>query len=66
MMEKQPNTIGALFDDAGDYLETRLDLLKLQAIDKSSDAASSIVSGLTILISLFLPCLRSISGWRCG
>ena len=49
-MENQPKTIGSLFDDAGEYLETRLDLLKLQAIDKSSDAASSVVSGLTIIL----------------
>jgi len=49
-MENQPNTLGALFQNAGDYLETRLDLLKLQAINKSSDAASSIVSSVATLI----------------
>ncbi|MEO5889250.1 MAG: hypothetical protein ABIQ31_03305 [Ferruginibacter sp.] len=49
-MENQPNTLGSLFENAGDYLETRLDLLKLQAINKSSDAVSSIVSRLAILI----------------
>ncbi|MEP7145156.1 MAG: hypothetical protein ABI707_19880 [Ferruginibacter sp.] len=49
-MENQPHTMGALFENAGDYLETRLDLLKLKAISKTSDAASSIVSGLTILL----------------
>jgi len=51
-MEKQPNTFGSLFENAGDYLETRLDLLKLQAISKSSDAVSSIVSRLTIFLIL--------------
>lgn len=49
-MENQPNTFGALFENAGDYLETRLDLLKLQAINKSSDVTSSIVSGITIVL----------------
>ncbi|MEP7108512.1 MAG: phage holin family protein [Ferruginibacter sp.] len=51
-MEDQPNSLGSLFENAGDYLETRMDLLKLQVINKSSDATSSIVSGLTILFIL--------------
>jgi len=50
MMEKQPNTLRALFEDAGDHLETRMELLKLQAIDKSSEITSSIVSGVTIVV----------------
>ncbi|MBC7888874.1 MAG: hypothetical protein H7Z13_13435 [Ferruginibacter sp.] len=49
-MEKQPDTFGSLFENAGDYLETRLDLLKLKAVDKSSDIISSVVSRLTILL----------------
>ena len=49
-MENQPNTFGSLFENASDYLETRVELLKLQAIDKSSDITSSIVSRITILI----------------
>jgi len=49
-MENQPNTLGSLFKDAGDYIETRIDLLKLKAIDKSSDVASSVVTGLTTLL----------------
>jgi len=50
MMENQPQTIESLFENAGSYLETRIDLLKLRALNKSSDAASSIVSRLTILV----------------
>jgi hypothetical protein len=50
MMENQPHTIESLFENAGSYLETRIDLLKLRALSKSSDAASSIVSRLTILV----------------
>jgi len=49
-MENQPNTFGSLVENAGDYLETRLDLLKLQAINKSSDVTSSLVSRITILL----------------
>ncbi len=49
-MENQPNTFGSLFENAGDYLETRLDLLKLQAISKSTDVTSSIVSRITIVL----------------
>lgn len=49
-MENQPNPIGSLFESAGSYLETRIDLLKLKAVSKSSDIVSSIVSGLVILV----------------
>lgn len=49
-MEKKPGTFGSLFENAGDYLETRLELLKLQAIDKTSDVTSSVVSGITLAI----------------
>ena len=52
-MENQPNSsLGTLFESASDYLETRAELLKLQAIDKSSDVASSLVSRITILIMI--------------
>ena len=49
-MENQPNTFGSVIENAGDYLETRLDLLKLQAISKSSDVTSSVVSRMIILL----------------
>ena len=53
-MENEPNHIGALFETSGDYLETRVDLLKLKAVNKSSDMISSIVSKLVItLIFIF-------------
>ena len=53
-MENQQGTIGSLFEQAGDYLETRLDLLRLQAINKSSEVTSSIVSRIVILLILIL------------
>ena len=52
-MEKQPNSFGSLFENAGDYLETRIDLLKLKAINKSSEVTSSIISRVAILIFMF-------------
>jgi hypothetical protein len=53
-MENEPGTVGSLFEKAGDYLETRMDLLKLQAIGKTSDVASSLVSRIVIVLILFL------------
>lgn len=52
MMEHQPGTLKSLFEKAGDYLETRGELLKLQAIDKTSDVASSFVSRIAIILIL--------------
>ena len=57
MENNQPNTIGSLFENAGDYLETRVELLRLQAVNKSSDIASSLVSGITILLIISLAIL---------
>lgn len=48
-MENQPNAIGSLFESAGNYFDTRVDLLKLKTVDKSSDIVSSIVSSLVII-----------------
>ncbi len=49
-MEKQPNALGSLFESAGDYLETRVDLLKLKTVDKSSDVISTVVSSMVITL----------------
>ena len=49
-MENQENAIVSLVESARDYLETRVDLLKLKAVDKSADITSSVVSGLVILV----------------
>jgi len=49
-MENKPNAIGTLFESAGDYLETRIELLKLKTVDKSSEVISSLVSVLVILV----------------
>ncbi|MDO9376349.1 MAG: phage holin family protein [Bacteroidota bacterium] len=49
-METQRGTIKSIYEEAGEYVETRLELLKLQAISKSSDVTSSVVSGLAVFI----------------
>jgi phosphoglycerol transferase MdoB-like AlkP superfamily enzyme len=53
-MENHTNTIKSLFQEAGDYLEVRLDLLKLKAVDKSCDLVSSIIGTLIIILIGFL------------
>ena len=49
-MENQvKDNIESLFEKTGDYLETRVDLYKLKAVDTSSDMISSLVSKLIVL-----------------
>ncbi len=60
-MEPNISTIDSLFQKAGEYVDTRVDLLKLKAIDKSSDVASSLLSRLAIImIVLFFAILLNI------
>lgn len=54
-MENEPkNNVEALFDHAGDYLDTRLDLLKLQVIQKTSDIVSSLASRLILIVIIVI------------
>lgn len=60
-MENKANSFEALFERAGDYFETRLELLKLKSVDKWSEAVSSFASGLAVLfIFLFSLIIFSI------
>ncbi|HRH48186.1 MAG TPA: hypothetical protein PLP23_05530 [Panacibacter sp.] len=52
-MEHQKNSVESLFNNAGDYFETRIDLLKLKGIDKSSDAFSLLAYRLIMLLIFF-------------
>jgi hypothetical protein len=57
IMENQAtDSIESLFEKAGDYVETRIDLFKLKAVDKSADIISSIASRLVVLfvIAIFI------------
>jgi hypothetical protein len=49
-MKNLPNTIGSLLESTGDYVETKVNLFKLKAVDKSSDIISSIASWLVIAL----------------
>ena len=55
-MSEIETPIEMLFGKAEDYGKTTLELLKLNAVDKSSDVISSLTSGLvlTIVIVLFI------------
>ena len=51
-MENKPTPVASFFESANDYLETRMDLLKLKAVDKSSDIISSLVSSVVVFVIL--------------
>ena len=51
-MKNPPNAIGSLLENIGAYIDTRIELMKLKAIDKASKAISSIIS--VLLISIIL------------
>ena len=50
--EKKDTSINGLFKRAGDYLDTRLDLVKLKTTRTVSDVAASFVSIVVIVIFL--------------
>ena len=53
-MNNTATPLELLFEKAEAYSKTTLELLKLKAIDKSADVASSLVSRLTILLVVAL------------
>lgn len=55
-MNKQPTLtlIESLFTQSKDYIDNRLELLKLKAIDKSSGVASSIIAGVVLFVIFFI------------
>jgi len=60
-MENQvKDNIESLFEKTGDYLETRIDLYKLKAVDTSSDIISSLVSKLVVLF-VFIICIIALN-----
>lgn len=65
-MEKETSSIELLLEKTGDFLETKVELLKLQAVDKASGIGSSLLSTLilTIVIMLMLLTLNiGIAVW---
>ena len=53
-MESKATPLRALWDKAEEFGETTVELFKLQAIDKSADVVSSLVSRLAILLVVVL------------
>jgi Putative Actinobacterial Holin-X, holin superfamily III len=52
-MENETNSIESLIDSTRSYIETRVDLLKLKAIDKSSSFISALITYLAVFIIIF-------------
>ncbi len=53
-MEDQTNLIESLYEKTKDYGKTSIELIKLKAIDKSSDLISSLLPGIIIFIFITL------------
>jgi hypothetical protein len=53
-MDNQSSTIESLIDKAKNYAETRIDLFKLKAIDKSSSLLSLLVSMFIVILTCFI------------
>ena len=51
-MKNPPGAIGSLVENIGDYIETKVELMKLKAISKSSEVVSSIASIIVVFIVL--------------
>jgi hypothetical protein len=51
-METAPNDIESLLTEAGNFIETRTELLKLKTVDKTADVVSSLVARLVVLMIL--------------
>lgn len=53
-MENRTSNIESLIEKAGDYAETRIDLFKMQFVNKSSEVVSSFATKLVIILIAFL------------
>ena len=53
-MPDDATPIESLFERAEDYSRTTVELLKLQAIDKSADVVSSLISRMAVFIAVVL------------
>lgn len=53
-MENQSSPVESLIDRVKSYVETRIDLLRLKAIDKSSSFLSLLISMLVVILISFI------------
>ncbi|WP_264563934.1 hypothetical protein [Flavobacterium sp. N3904] len=61
-MTEDTTPIATLFERAEDYSKTSLKLLRLNAIDKSADVASSLVSRLAVIMTVVFSVLITSIG----
>lgn len=67
-MEEKATLMGSLFEKTEDYAKSTIDLVKLKALDKSTNAISSVASIVIILITtLFIIMMVNIGTafWIC-
>jgi hypothetical protein len=53
-MENEKSAVNNLFEKAGDYLETKAELVKLQAVEKSAELVSSAIASIVLILTGFL------------
>jgi hypothetical protein len=53
-MDTQAHSFESLFERAGEYLETRIELVKLKSVEKSSDVISSVGARIPIILALLI------------
>ncbi len=56
-MENQSSPVESLIDRVKSYVETRIDLLRLKAIDKSSSFLSLLISMIVVILISFISML---------
>ena len=61
-MTTQTSSIKSLLEQSHEYLETRIDLVKLKTIDKSSDVLSSAAAAIAIAVGLLFFLLMASIG----
>lgn len=53
-MENETNSIETLLKKTGDYLEAKVELMKLKAVDKATAVTSSMLSSVILIVIVFL------------
>lgn len=53
-MPSNSSSVKSLLEKLIEHLETRIDLVKLKTIDKSSEVISSLISGIAITVGILL------------
>ncbi|CAN5460268.1 hypothetical protein BH11BAC3_BH11BAC3_09500 [soil metagenome] len=51
-MDNNPGTFESLYEDAGNYVDTKIELLKLKMVDKTTDFTSSLIARICIIVAI--------------